>query len=93
MGILRCAAGTSRIWNPHRESRRYEAMPAQERPIYPARRRFPLGSPIRYTVPARISPAQNLLFWCSISHYSYDKIADHSGGPARVLLETLHRSV
>jgi hypothetical protein len=23
------------------------------------------------------------LFWCSIGHYSYDKIADHSGGTAR----------
>jgi hypothetical protein len=27
-----------------------------------------------------ISPAQNVLFWCSIGHYSYDKIADQSGG-------------
>ena len=28
--------------------------------------------------------AQNVLFWCIIGHYSYDKIADHSGGSARV---------
>lgn len=32
----------------------------------------------------RISPAQNVLFWCSIGHYSYDKIADHSGGNVRL---------
>ena len=42
--------------------------------------KIPSGSPIRDTVSARISPAQNVLFWCSIGHYSYDKIADHSGG-------------
>ena len=42
--------------------------------------KIPSGVPIRDTVSARISPAQNVLFWCSIGHYSYDKIADHSGG-------------
>jgi len=26
-------------------------------------------------IAARISPAQNVPFWCSIGHYSYDKIA------------------
>ena len=67
-------------------------MPAQERPLYPARRRFPLGSAIWDTVSARISPAQNVLFCCSIGHYSYDKIADHSGGSARVLLDLPHYS-
>lgn len=35
------------------------------------------GSPYpRDAVSARISPAQNVPFWCSIGHYSYDKIAD-----------------
>jgi hypothetical protein len=28
-------------------------------------------------------PGTDVLFWCSIGHYSYDKIADHSGGTAR----------
>ena len=45
--------------------------------------KIPSGSPIRDTVSARISPAQNVPFWCSIGHYSYDKIADHSGGYLR----------
>jgi len=27
--------------------------------------------------------AQNVLFWCSIGHHSYDKIADHTGGSIR----------
>ena len=56
---------------------------AQERPLYPRPVKIPSGVPFRDTVPARISPAQNVLFWCSIGHYSYDKIADHSGGSAR----------
>jgi hypothetical protein len=58
-------------------------MPAQERPVHPAGEDSPLGSPILDTVSARISPAPNVLFWCSIGHYSYDKIADHSGDIAR----------
>jgi hypothetical protein len=41
--------------------------------------KIPSGPPIRDTVSARISPAQNVPFWCSIGHCSYDKIADHSG--------------
>jgi hypothetical protein len=45
--------------------------------------KIPSGSPIRDTVSARISPAQNVPFWCSIGRNSYDKIADHSGGSAR----------
>jgi len=47
------------------------------------------GPPIRDTVSARISPAQNVLFWCSIGHYSYDKIADHSGGSVRARIRSL----
>ena len=54
-------------------------MPAHERPICPPGEDS-LWVPIRDTVSARISPAQNLPFWWSIGHYSYDKIADHSGG-------------
>ena len=45
--------------------------------------KIPSGSPIRDTVSARISPAQNVLFCRSIGHYSYGKIADHSGGTVR----------
>ena len=74
-------SGASRIPRPVKipsESRRRyierpPSMKALHRPIEP-------GSPILDTVSARISPAQNVLFWCSIGRYSYDKIADHSGG-------------
>jgi hypothetical protein len=44
--------------------------------------KIPSGPLIQDTVSARISPAQNVLFWVQIGHYSYDKIADHSGGSA-----------
>jgi hypothetical protein len=57
-------------------------MPAQEHRIYPPGEDSHWGSPIRDTVSARTSPAENVLFWCNIGHYSYDKIADHSGGSA-----------
>ena len=46
----------------------------------------------RDTVSARISPAQNVLFWCSIGHYSYDKIADHSGSRATVVTSGCHQT-
>jgi hypothetical protein len=36
-----------------------QAMPAQERPVYPTRYRFLSGNPHPGTVSARISPAQN----------------------------------
>jgi len=55
-----------------------------------------LGSPIRDTVSARTSPAENVLFWCSIGHYSYGKIAGRSGGLAhdfdRLVLRTERES-
>jgi hypothetical protein len=44
--------------------------------------KIPSGSPYPGH---RLRPAQNVPFWCSIGHYSYTKIADHSGGSAHVL--------
>ena len=44
----------------------------------------PVKIPSGVPVSTCISPAQNVLFWFSIGHFSYGKIADHSGGFARL---------
>ena len=41
--------------------------------------KIPSGIPYPGHHLRRISPAQNVPVWCSIGHYSYDKIAEHNG--------------
>jgi hypothetical protein len=64
---------------PHRETCRYQAMPAQS-DLYAPSGEDALWVPIQDTVSARISPAQNVLFWCNIGHYSPHLMKDKRVG-------------